>query len=62
MRKKAKILNGNETRADTSGKAIGVFATQAITQACGHLPDGNIPVIDEAHVREAKAYVDKMHL
>lgn len=62
MQGKTWYINGNETRIDAADEISSFFATQAITQAEGRLQNGNVPFIDDEHVKQAKAHVDNMHL
>lgn len=60
--KKARDLNGFETRMDACDEIASYFASQAITQAQGRLQSGNIPVIDYLQRKNALPYVDKEKL
>lgn len=62
MRNRIWTVNGNETRIDAADEIASQFAMQAVLQAQGRIPCGNIPDIDSSRVREAKPYVDRKHV
>lgn len=62
MSNPTRYLDGNRTRIDVADEISSYYATQAITQAQARLQNGNVPVIDEDHVKEAKDFVDNLHL